>query len=113
MGCVTWCNDMLTRFKERASNLVWEIVTGDEIWIYRYDPKRKKQLTVCLYRDEPKPTKVACDRKASKRMNASFFNKTRHMATVALENCHTVNSHCYMIILLLAVIDELRKNNRK
>ncbi|GBP74206.1 hypothetical protein EVAR_48256_1 [Eumeta japonica] len=25
---VTWCNAMLTRFKEEASNSVWDIVTG-------------------------------------------------------------------------------------
>ncbi|GBP06135.1 hypothetical protein EVAR_3520_1 [Eumeta japonica] len=30
---------MLTRFKKGASNLVWDIVTGDETWIYCYDLK--------------------------------------------------------------------------
>ncbi|GBP57298.1 hypothetical protein EVAR_39937_1 [Eumeta japonica] len=44
------------RFKKRATNLVWNIVTGDEIWIYCYDPKTKQQSTVRVYRDEPKPT---------------------------------------------------------
>ncbi|GBP23826.1 hypothetical protein EVAR_86201_1 [Eumeta japonica] len=40
--------------------------------------------------DEPKPTKVANERSAFKRMIASFLNKTGLVATVALENCHTV-----------------------
>ncbi|GBP41510.1 hypothetical protein EVAR_24429_1 [Eumeta japonica] len=53
---------MLTRFKEGASNLVWDIVTGDETWIYCYDLKTKQQSTVWVYRDEPKPTKVARER---------------------------------------------------
>ncbi|GBP97279.1 hypothetical protein EVAR_70280_1 [Eumeta japonica] len=38
---VTWCNAMLTGLKEGASHLVWGIVTGDETWIYCYDPKTK------------------------------------------------------------------------
>ncbi|GBP82125.1 hypothetical protein EVAR_43472_1 [Eumeta japonica] len=43
---VIWFNAMLTRFKEAASNLVWDIVTGEEIWIHCYDPKTKQQSTV-------------------------------------------------------------------
>ncbi|GBP41801.1 hypothetical protein EVAR_26923_1 [Eumeta japonica] len=42
-------------------------------------------------RDELKPAKVAHERSAFKRMIASFFNKTGHVATV-LENYRTVNS---------------------
>ncbi|GBP36038.1 hypothetical protein EVAR_29168_1 [Eumeta japonica] len=31
---VTWYNAMLTRFKDEASNLAWDKVTGYETWIY-------------------------------------------------------------------------------
>ncbi|GBP21969.1 hypothetical protein EVAR_7186_1 [Eumeta japonica] len=55
---VTWCNAMSIRFKEGASYLLWDIVIGDEISIYRYDPKTKEQSTVSVYRNEPKPIKV-------------------------------------------------------
>ncbi|GBP40079.1 hypothetical protein EVAR_33653_1 [Eumeta japonica] len=44
------CNAMLTKFNEKASNLLWYIVTGDEISIYCYDPKTKQQTTVWVYR---------------------------------------------------------------
>ncbi|GBP06008.1 Leucine-rich repeats and immunoglobulin-like domains protein 3 [Eumeta japonica] len=91
---------MLTRFKEGASNLAWNIVTGDETWIYYYDPKTKQQSTVWVYRDEPKPTKTVRERYASKRMLASFFNKTGHVATIALRNCRIVNSDWYKTICL-------------
>ncbi|GBP54762.1 hypothetical protein EVAR_90046_1 [Eumeta japonica] len=50
----------------RASNLVWDIVKSDQTWIYCYDLKTKQQSTVWVYRDEPKPTKVTCERSASK-----------------------------------------------
>ncbi|GBP61245.1 hypothetical protein EVAR_45264_1 [Eumeta japonica] len=36
--------------------------------------------------------KVARERSASKWMIPSFFDKTRHMAIIALENCRAVNS---------------------
>ncbi|GBO99472.1 hypothetical protein EVAR_661_1 [Eumeta japonica] len=56
---ITWCNAMLTRFKKVATNLVGHIVTDNERRIYRCNPKTKQQSTVCIYRNEPKPTKAA------------------------------------------------------
>ncbi|GBP72216.1 hypothetical protein EVAR_51123_1 [Eumeta japonica] len=81
---------MLTRFKE------WGILKGDETCIYYYDSKTKQQSSIWVYRDEPKSTKWARERSASKRMIVSFFNKTGHMAIVVLENCHTANNDCYL-----------------
>ncbi|GBP00974.1 hypothetical protein EVAR_2272_1 [Eumeta japonica] len=88
---VTRCNAMLTSFKEGESNMVWYIVTGDEIWIYCYDPKKKQQLTVWVYRDEPKSTIMARERSSYMRMIASSFDKTGHVGPVALRNCRAVN----------------------
>ena len=42
---VTWCGQMLERFDGRRSNSVWEIISGDESWIYVFDPKSKQQST--------------------------------------------------------------------
>ncbi|GBP84682.1 hypothetical protein EVAR_60282_1 [Eumeta japonica] len=81
--------------------------------IYRYDPEKKQHSTVWVYRDEPKPTYVAPERNASKRMIASFLNKTKHVATVVLENRRTVNDDRYTTICLPEVIDEFSENNRK
>ncbi|GBP38688.1 hypothetical protein EVAR_22336_1 [Eumeta japonica] len=56
---VTWCNAMLTIFKEGASNLVWVLVTRDATWIYCCNPKTKQLSTVWAYRNESKLIKVA------------------------------------------------------
>ncbi|GBP75663.1 hypothetical protein EVAR_55877_1 [Eumeta japonica] len=72
---------MLTRLKEEASNFVWDTIRDDETWIYYYEFKTKQQSTVWFYQDEPKQTKVAREQSASKRMIASFFNKTGHVTT--------------------------------
>ncbi|XP_026329038.1 uncharacterized protein LOC113237013 [Hyposmocoma kahamanoa] len=39
---VDWCREMLIRFENGTSRRVSEIVTGDETWIYQYDPESKK-----------------------------------------------------------------------
>ncbi|GBP61170.1 hypothetical protein EVAR_28378_1 [Eumeta japonica] len=95
---VTWCNVMLTIFKERASNLVWDIVIGDETCIYCYDPKTKQQST---YRDDPKAD------------DCLFFKNTELVATVASENCRTVNGDRYTTTCLPEVIDEFLKKYHK
>ncbi|GBP36992.1 hypothetical protein EVAR_96986_1 [Eumeta japonica] len=59
INSVTWYNDMLDRLKKEASNLMWEIIISDETGIYYYDPKTKQLSTVWIYRDKPKPIKVA------------------------------------------------------
>ncbi|GBP73667.1 hypothetical protein EVAR_103948_1 [Eumeta japonica] len=79
-----------SRFKEGASNLVWDIVKGDETWIYCYDSKTYSNRPYGVYRDELKPTKVARERSASKRIIASFLNKTGYVAAAAFENCRTM-----------------------
>ena len=50
-GRVARCTHMLRTFDRGRSPRVWDIVTGDETWVYRYDPE-----TVCgvgLPRREP------------------------------------------------------------
>ncbi|GBP37171.1 hypothetical protein EVAR_31101_1 [Eumeta japonica] len=84
---------MFTGYKVGASNLEWDIVTGDETRIYCYDSKTRQQLTVWVFQDEPKPTKEACKKSASQRMIASFFNKTGHMATVSIQRNLTINEN--------------------
>ncbi|GBP37488.1 hypothetical protein EVAR_79421_1 [Eumeta japonica] len=46
-------------------------------------------------------------------MIASFFNKTGHVATVALGNYRTMKTDWYTTICLSEVIGEHLKNNRK
>jgi histone-lysine N-methyltransferase SETMAR len=40
---VQWCRKMLTRFDGGRSNAVWEIISGDESWVYSFDPETKQQ----------------------------------------------------------------------
>ena len=48
---------MLQKYDRGASKHVYDIVTGDESWIYEYEPENKQQSTVWVFQDEPNPTK--------------------------------------------------------
>ncbi len=69
-----------------------EIVTGDETWIYSYDPETKQQSTVWVFEDELPPTKVTKSKSAGKQMVAVFFRRTVMMAAIPLEEIRTVNA---------------------
>ena len=40
---VDWCTHMLRKFDRGRSPRVWNIVTGNETWLYQYDPETKQQ----------------------------------------------------------------------
>lgn len=104
---------MLKKFDRGRSKSVYNIVTGDETWIYSYEPESKQQSTVWVFDDEPNPTKVVRSRSTSKKMIACFFGCTGHVATIPLEDRRTVNAEWYTTICLPTVFDEIRKNNKK
>jgi len=108
---VSWCRATLQRFHSGTSNAVFNIVSGDESWIYSYEPESKTQSTVWSFINEPKPTKVTRSRSVSKKMVASFVAKTGHVATICLEDRKSVNADWYTTVCLPEVIAELRKNN--
>ena len=110
---VDWCKEMLKKYDRGASKDVYKIVTGDESWIYAYEPETKQQSTVWVFQDEPNSTKVVRGRSTSKQMVACFFGKTGHVATVPLEQRRTVNSEWYTTICLPEVFGEIRKTNKR
>ncbi|GFT71331.1 uncharacterized protein NPIL_292841 [Nephila pilipes] len=101
---VDWCKEMLEKYIQGTSKAVYNIYTGDESWIYAYEPETKQQSTVWVFQDEAKPTKVVRGRSTSKQMIACFFGINGHVATVALEQRRTVNSEWYTTICLPEVL---------
>lgn len=110
---VDWCKKMLKKFNRGASKDVYKIVTGDESWIYSYEPETKQQSTVWVFQGELNPTKVARARSTSKQMVACFFRISGPVTIVPLVERKTVNSEWYTTICLPEVFGELRKDNRR
>ncbi|XP_061705471.1 histone-lysine N-methyltransferase SETMAR-like [Cydia pomonella] len=95
---VDWCKFMIDKFDAGEKKNVYDILTGDETWLYNYDPETKRQSTVWCFEDEPTPTKCRRTRSTQKQMIASFFCKTGHIATIVLEDQRTVNSEWYVTV---------------
>lgn len=53
---------MLTKFDGDRSHSVYNIVTGDESWVYSYEPETKQQSNVEVFQSELKLTKVVRSR---------------------------------------------------
>ncbi|CAH1997966.1 unnamed protein product [Acanthoscelides obtectus] len=101
---VYWCQKTLDRFNSGNSRNVYSIVSGNELWIYCYEPDNKRQSA---------PTKVIRSRSVSKKMVATFVSKAGHIATIPLNEQRIVTADWYTTICLPKVITELRKINPK
>ncbi|CAH1966256.1 unnamed protein product [Acanthoscelides obtectus] len=87
---------------ENSKN-VYSIVSGDESWIYCFEPENKRQSAVWVFQGEEKPTKMV----------ATFVSKPGQIATVPLNEQRTVIADWYITICLPKVITELRKIRRR
>ncbi|CAH2019332.1 unnamed protein product [Acanthoscelides obtectus] len=90
---------------------VYSIVSGDESWIYCYEPENKRHLAVSVLQGEEKPTKVIHSRSVLKKMVATFVSKAGHIAIIRLNEQRTITADWYPIICLPKVITEIRKIN--
>ena len=87
---------MLRKFDGGRSPRPWDIVTGDETWVYQYGPETKHQSAVRVFPDENPPVKFKRNRSASKQMIACFFAKIGHVATISLEDRKTVTADWFV-----------------
>lgn len=46
---IKWCKEMLKKFSRESLNLICDIITCDETWIYSYKPKIKRQSAVWIF----------------------------------------------------------------
>lgn len=110
---VEWCNFMLEKYDLGRSRLVETIATGDETWIYQYDPLTKQQSQVWMFEDDDVPTKPRRSRSVGKQMVASFFGKSGHLSTTALDQQCTVTSHWYTTVALPQLFAAVRRHRPK
>lgn len=110
---VKWCQEMLKKFDRGRSKRTDDIVTGDETWIYCYEPESKQQSRVWVFDDEPRPTKLKRSRCVAKQMVAVFVRKFGVVAAIPLEPGKTVNAQWYANTCLPEVFKQLRATRPK
>lgn len=108
-----WCHDMMIKFDAGSSRRIYDIVTGDESWIYQYDPETKCQSTVWLFQNEPTPTKVKRSRSAGKILIASYFTLSGYLVSISLRNQSSINAEWYTTKCLPEVFEAVSNKRPK
>jgi hypothetical protein len=55
--CVACCQDWME--SEEGSNILQRVITGDESWIYKYDPETKRQSEEWKHSGSPRSNKAS------------------------------------------------------
>ena len=103
---------MLRKFDGGKSPRAWVIVTGDETWVCQYDSKTKQRRR-CVFPDQNPPVKFNMNRSASKQMEACFFAKFDHLATILLEDRKMVTAEWYVNHCLPKIFQAWCKRRRR
>lgn len=106
---IEFCRYMLQKFDEGRSELVGNILTGDETWIYFYDPEMKEQSRQWVAEFEDLPVKISKEKSIGKVMVAIFFRRNGILPPVELEEGSTVTANWYSNICLPKVLENLSK----
>ena len=71
---VNFSRNFLRRFQTEQNDFLGRIITGDETWVYSWDPETKRQSAEWRDFDEPRPEKVRRKQGALKVMHMIFFD---------------------------------------
>jgi histone-lysine N-methyltransferase SETMAR len=106
---IEWCSQMLSKFDGGRSRRVSEIVTGDETWVYTYDPETRQQSAQWTGKDDTSPVKPRRSRSVAKKMVATFVSRSGHLTTIPLESQRTVTANWYTTECLPLVLQEIHR----
>ncbi|XP_029044179.2 histone-lysine N-methyltransferase SETMAR-like [Osmia bicornis bicornis] len=109
---VKWCQEMLQRFNKGRSEAVYNIITGDESWIYQYESENKQQSAVWVFSGETPPLKMKRGQSVGKKMLCTFFSANGHIETVTLED-QIVTAEWYTTVCLPQVFKKLETKRPK
>ena len=104
---------MLEKYNSDNGRRIYDIVTGDETWIYHYDPLPMEKAKVWVFEDDPQPVQVKRPRSIGKRMYAIFFSPQSLIQTVRLEKGATVTKKWYTDVCLKAVFEAIEQRRPK
>jgi hypothetical protein len=96
--CFTVCQDLRERAADDAS-FTSRIMTGDESWVYRYDPETKRQSSQWNSPSSLQLKKVRMSRSSMKTMLIVFFDIRKIVHRKFVLQGQTVNTKFYCKVL--------------
>jgi [histone H3]-lysine36 N-dimethyltransferase SETMAR len=101
------CRDLQNQIQSDP-NFLKKVITGDETWIFAYDPETKQQSSQWKSPDSPRPKKCRQVRSKVKSMLICFFDYEGVVHKEFVPAGQTVNKDFY-----IAVLKRLRESIRK
>ncbi|KAK3729235.1 hypothetical protein RRG08_008563 [Elysia crispata] len=106
---VNFSRNFLRRFQTEQNDFLGRIITGDETWVYFWDPETKRQSAEWRDFDEPRSEKVRRKQGALKVMHMIFFDMNGVILRWPVPIGTTINAQYYKKVLQ----DKLRPAIRK
>ena len=98
---------------ESDRNFMGQIVTGDETWVYGYDPETKRQSSQLKCADSPRPKETRQMRSKVKVMLIVFFDMEGIVDYEYVPQGQTVNQQFYLQVLKRLRLAVSRKRPQK
>jgi len=92
---VTICQDLL----EEQDDIFGCVITGDETWVYQYDPETKRQSAQWKTANSPRPKKFRRSKSSVKIMLLNFFDIRGIVHYEFVPTGQTVNQVYYLEVL--------------
>ncbi|OWA54587.1 putative Histone-lysine N-methyltransferase SETMAR [Hypsibius exemplaris] len=113
---LVFCQNLINVFGGEDEQRLKEIVTGDEMWGYYYNPLTKRQSMEWVKKTDPRPLKVRRSRSVRKTMFIVFFNSSGVVSILKLiptPGRRTINAAYYVKTCLKKLVQKLRKKRGK
>ena len=102
--------NFLRRFQTEQNDFLGRTITGDETWVYSWDPETKRQSAEWRDFDEPRPEKVRRKQGALKVMHMIFFDMNGVILRWPVPIGTTINAQYYKKVLQDKLRPAIRKN---
>ena len=91
------CQELLRQYEADGEAFLQHIVTGDESWVYFYEPEHKRQSMEWRHTSSPKPRKVRMQQSAGKVVDflmglQQAYLRTLHAQRKQCDQCHLLKS---------------------
>ena len=84
---------------EKQGNILGRVITGDEMWIYQYDPETKRQIAQWKTPNYPRPKEFRRSKSRVKIMLLHFFDIRGIAHYEFVPTAHTINLVYYLELL--------------
>ena len=92
---VKCARELLKTYKGCNSQVISNLLTGDETWVHMFEPQRRANNKQWKRKDQKRPCIAKRARSSKKMLYAIFFNSSGPVVQVPCPSGHTVTGHFY------------------